>query len=69
MKPVYSKERELPLERKPVSNMNTPKVPVCPKCGVNMVLRTAKKGDKVGSQFWGCPNFPKCRATKLLSSE
>jgi hypothetical protein len=33
----------------------------CPKCDVEMVLRTAGKGKDVGSQFWGCPNYPRCR--------
>ena len=33
----------------------------CPKCGSVMVLRTAKSGVNQGGQFWGCPNFPKCR--------
>ncbi len=36
--------------------------PMCPKCGSEMVLRTAKRGDNQGQQFWGCPNFPRCRA-------
>lgn len=31
--------------------------PPCPKCGVPMVLRTIRKGDKAGQQFWGCPNW------------
>jgi hypothetical protein len=35
--------------------------PVCPKCGVSMVLRTAAKGAMVGQQFYGCPNYPRCR--------
>ncbi|WP_211825120.1 NERD domain-containing protein [Kistimonas asteriae] len=35
---------------------------LCPKCGSNMVLRTAKKGTNAGSQFWGCSQFPKCKA-------
>jgi restriction system protein len=35
--------------------------PVCPKCGADMVLRTAMKGDNAGNQFWGCSKFPKCR--------
>ena len=26
-----------------------------------MILRTAKKGDNQGQQFWGCANFPRCR--------
>ena len=36
----------------------------CPSCGVEMVLRTAKKGPNAGEKFWGCSNFPKCNATK-----
>jgi len=38
--------------------------PDCPQCGSEMVERTAKKGPNVGSKFWGCPNFPKCRGTR-----
>ena len=37
---------------------------VCPKCGSNLVKRTAKKGPNAGSKFFGCENFPKCRFTK-----
>lgn len=33
----------------------------CPKCGADMVLRTARRGAKAGSQFWGCSNYPRCR--------
>lgn len=33
-------------------------VPSCPKCGTPMVRRTRKSD---GGQFWGCPNYPKCR--------
>jgi predicted RNA-binding Zn-ribbon protein involved in translation (DUF1610 family) len=33
----------------------------CPKCGAEMVLRTARRGANAGNQFWGCSNFPKCR--------
>ena len=36
-------------------------VPLCPKCHVPMVRRTAKKGANQGNAFFGCPNFPKCR--------
>lgn len=35
--------------------------PACPKCGSEMILRTAKKGSNQGQQFWGCSNFPHCR--------
>ncbi len=35
--------------------------PRCPLCGGDMVLRTARKGKNVGSDFWGCATFPACR--------
>jgi len=38
--------------------------PACPRCGNEMALRTAKRGNVAGNQFWGCTAFPKCRATK-----
>ncbi len=44
-----------------VKNADTP---ICPKCGTQMVLRTAKRGDQKGEEFWGCGNYPKCRETK-----
>lgn len=35
--------------------------PLCPKCGVVMVERIARKGANAGTRFLGCPNYPKCR--------
>ena len=37
--------------------------PLCPKCDVPMVLRTSSRGERTGQQFYGCPNYPKCRET------
>ena len=37
---------------------------ICPRCGKELVLRTARKGNNVGSQFYGCSGFPKCRYVK-----
>lgn len=34
---------------------------ICPKCGGNMILRTASKGTYAGKKFYGCSNYPKCR--------
>ena len=34
---------------------------ICPKCGGQLVLRTAKQGTNVGKNFYGCSNYPKCR--------
>lgn len=39
---------------------------VCPKCGSALVLRTAKRGENAGNQFYGCSNFPKCRYIQNL---
>lgn len=36
---------------------------LCPRCGAELILRTAKKGKCAGNQFYGCSNYPKCRYT------
>ncbi|MCR5460869.1 MAG: NERD domain-containing protein [Acetatifactor sp.] len=41
-------------------------ISVCPQCGAPLVLRTAKKGNNAGKQFYGCSTFPQCRYTKEL---
>jgi restriction system protein len=43
-----------------------PSAPVCPACKSSMVLRTAKRGNRVGSSFWGCAQYPKCRQTVAI---
>jgi len=47
-------------------NPASTQVPICPKCGRAMVLRTAKKGQNAGSQFYGCSQFPKCRGIRSI---
>ena len=47
----------------PISTNST----VCPTCGNPMVLRTAKKGDRAGSQFWGCSKYPACRGIRNIT--
>jgi hypothetical protein len=39
---------------------------LCPKCGSKLVIRTAKKGDNAGHQFYGCSAYPKCRFIQNL---
>lgn len=34
---------------------------ICPRCGGNLILRQAKRGENKGKMFYGCSNFPKCR--------
>ena len=43
------------------SDVNQNTSPRCPKCGSEMILRTAKRGDKQGGKFWGCSRYPDCR--------
>ena len=39
---------------------------VCPQCGSDMVVRTARTGSRVGNQFWGCVRFPSCQGTRAI---
>ncbi|MBI2928980.1 MAG: topoisomerase DNA-binding C4 zinc finger domain-containing protein [Verrucomicrobia bacterium] len=38
--------------------------PPAPQCGQRMVLRTARKGPRAGSRFWGCAGYPNCKGTR-----
>lgn len=42
---------------------------ICPKCGKQLVLRTARRGANAGKQFYGCSNFPKCRFIMNIADE
>lgn len=42
------------------------RVPVCPRCGAQMVLRTGRSGARKGQRYWGCANYPVCRYTKHM---
>ncbi len=50
--------QEKPITADPADQQPTPR---CPKCDSEMALRTAKRGDRAGSQFYGCSRYPKCR--------
>lgn len=41
--------------------------PKCPRCGARMVLRKVRRGAQEGKTFWGCRNYPKCRAIQEVS--
>lgn len=41
-------------------------VPVCPKCNIPMVLRSVKRGNNKGKEFYGCINFPRCREIREI---
>lgn len=46
----------------------TDKAPNCPLCGKPLALRTARKGPRAGSQFWGCSGYPECKGTRALEA-
>jgi hypothetical protein len=54
----YLRLAETPL---PVVEVIKPEMPHCPRCGSEMVLRTARSGSNQGGQFWGCSKYPQCR--------
>ncbi len=41
--------------------------PVCPLCGKPMVRREQKRGDRAGSEFWGCSDYPRCRGSRTIA--
>lgn len=55
-----SVECELVKESISLENESKDKM-ICPSCGSDLILRTAKKGMNVGQQFYGCTNYPRCR--------
>jgi len=40
--------------------------PFCPVCGKVMILRTARRGQNAGNQFWGCPDYPGCKGVQQV---
>ena len=52
----------------PEVNKQVDSVPLCPKCGIPMVLRTVAQGEHKGKQFYGCQNYPRCREMKPVTA-
>jgi restriction system protein len=57
------------VQNPPRANDSQALAKTCPRCGKEMVLRTAKKGKHAGENFWGCSGFPNCRATLPYNKE
>ena len=67
---VAEMAEEKPQEKNDAMNeAENSSIKVCPRCGRELVLRTAKKGNNQGNQFWGCSGFPKCRYIESIESE
>jgi len=56
-------EKAEPLSQPETSSQENAS-PLCPNCGSEMVLRTAKSGANQGKQFWGCSNYPRCHGIR-----
>lgn len=52
-----------------VADMPAGVPPLCPKCGVPMVLRQPRRGEKSGTSFYGCANYPRCKAIVPVPNE
>ena len=53
-------------ETQPALRKTEEALPSCPECGSPMVVRTARRGTRVGSDFLGCSRYPSCRGTREL---
>lgn len=53
-----------PAQSLPATQTAVATAPHCPACGTIMVRRTARKGVNAGQEFWGCPDYPRCRGTR-----
>jgi len=40
--------------------------PICPRCGITMVLRFDKNGPFNGNKYYGCLNFPTCQEMVMV---
>ena len=57
---IFSKSEHLhSLEVRHSSN-------TCPRCGSQLVERVASRGPNVGSTFWGCSAYPRCKYIRNL---
>jgi restriction system protein len=41
-----------------------PPMKACPRCGSELVLRTARRGQRAGGKFWGCSSYSRCKHTE-----
>lgn len=55
--------RVLPPSPQQVQSSEEHFSPICPHCGITMVLRFYRSGPNVGKRYYGCLNYPECRET------
>ena len=62
------KDKISPSTSSPETVKQESSTPICPKCGIPMVLRTVSQGEHKGKQFYGCQNYPRCREMKPFTA-
>jgi hypothetical protein len=55
--------KEAILQSSETTPIRTDYSPICPRCGITMVLRFDKDGPVNGQKYYGCLNYPTCRET------
>ena len=63
---VQEEEEKSPNKELQTNNTVNVQKRYCPKCGSELVIRVAKKGENVGKKFYGCSKFPKCWFTENI---
>jgi len=66
--PFLKTRESAPALAQPVVNSTVSSTPLCPKCGIPMVVRTVGQGEHKGKQFYGCKNYPRCREMKPIKT-
>jgi restriction system protein len=67
---IEEREKHNRTNRSDPTDRSEKTLPNCPLCGRPLVVRIARKGERVGSQFLGCSGYPDCRGTlPLVSSD
>lgn len=66
---VFCFHRDLHMLSSAVEEANRPKSSLpCPRCGAELVFRTASILKLGGNPYWGCSNFPTCRHTHQIET-
>ncbi len=55
-------------EKENVSETDNREKQICPWCGKELILRTAKKGTNAGNRFYGCSGYPQCKYIKNIKN-
>lgn len=48
------------------SAQRTQIIPLCPECEKPMLRRMQRRGQGQGREFWGCSDYPNCKATRPI---